>query len=216
MLLALRDNAKNELMQIKSVEDGMRHLNKLKSIETWVRAEQMDAELQNLVAEQKLRTQRILGALIKAGQEAGEIATQESGMNQHGHPTEEHPRTLQEIGISRKQSSAFKAISDIPEDKFEAFIQEKKDAVNDAVAELTTRGALKLAGRFKQSYEEDMRVTGYLNKAYAKNFRAFIHWKGMDMSEAVGLSVRGMIDALSPEDKSAMMQSYLSSLKMAD
>ena len=52
-ILVLRDNAKRELMQIKSVEDGVTYLNKLKSIEVWVSAEKKDAEVQNIIAEQK-------------------------------------------------------------------------------------------------------------------------------------------------------------------
>ena len=48
-ILVLRDNAKRELMQIKSVEDGVTYLNKLKSIAVWVSAEKKDAELQNIL-----------------------------------------------------------------------------------------------------------------------------------------------------------------------
>lgn len=138
-LLTLRDNARNELLSIKTLEDGLTHLNKLKSIEVWVKAEKKDAELQNIVAEQKLRTQRVLGVLIAEGQKKGELRKQNEN---------HHTSTAQEvvsIGISHKQSSAFKQIASIPEDKFEEFIEEKKAAVNNAVAELTTTGALKLA-----------------------------------------------------------------------
>jgi hypothetical protein len=51
------------------------------------------------------------------------------------------PREVAEIGLTHKQSSTFKQIAAIPEEKFEEFIQEKKEAVNNAVAELTTTGA---------------------------------------------------------------------------
>ncbi len=64
-ILVLRDNAKNELLQIQTVEEGISYMNKLKSIEVWVKAEKKDAELQNIIAEQKLRTQRILGTLLE-------------------------------------------------------------------------------------------------------------------------------------------------------
>lgn len=60
-VLSLRDGAKDQLLQIRTVQDGITYLNKLKSIEVWVQAERKDAELQNIIAEQKLRTQRILG-----------------------------------------------------------------------------------------------------------------------------------------------------------
>jgi len=101
-----------------------------------------------MVAEQKLRTQRILGQLIKDGQERGEIAKQETGVP-NGNTS-----TLDDIGISRKQSSTFQQIADIPEQTFEDYIKEKKEAVNNAVAELTTTGAVKLAKSLKEKKEE--------------------------------------------------------------
>ena len=61
-MLILRDNAKNQLEQIQSVEEGISYLNKLSAIDVWVKAEKKDAELQNIVAEQKLRTQRYWGS----------------------------------------------------------------------------------------------------------------------------------------------------------
>lgn len=147
--LVLRDNAKAELMQIKSIEDGIGYLNKISSIEVWVRAEKKDAELQNLIAEQKLRTQRILGSLIKQGQENGEIRRRED--NNH---VSSHKLVLEDVGITKNQSSNFKAIAEIPDETFEEFIQEKKDAVNNAVAELTTTGAVRLAKSLKDKQKD--------------------------------------------------------------
>jgi ParB family chromosome partitioning protein len=145
--LQLRDNARYELEQIKDLETGINYLNKVKAIETWAKAEKKDAELQNMIAEQKLRTQRVLGRLIKEGQNIGEVRGQETGRPKEisipdGHT---YPKSLVDIGISAKQSSVFQQIAKIPDIKFEAFIQEKKQDVENAVAELTTAGALRLA-----------------------------------------------------------------------
>ena len=147
-VLALRDNAKQQLQQIKDVETGIEYLNKVRAVEVWARAEKKDAELQNMIAEQKIRTQRILGTLIKEGQERGEIATREDNLRQFSDVPEGNfgkPKTLDEIGISRKESSNFKTIAEIPKEKFEAFITEKKTAVDNAVGELTTAGLIALA-----------------------------------------------------------------------
>lgn len=152
--ISLRDNARADLMQIKSIEEGVTYLNKVKSIEVWVKAEKKDAELQNIIAEQKLRTQRILGKLIKDGQGRGEIA--DKGKCTTG----EH---LDEIGITRKQSSTFQQIASIPEKAFNEFIREKKEAVNEAVAELTTAGAVRLAKSLKHK-EEDLDTAQRINK----------------------------------------------------
>ena len=148
--LQLRDNAKRELEQIKDLESGIEYLNKVKAIETWAKAEKKDAELQNIIAEQKLRTQRVLGNLIKDGQTNGEVAKRgdfgelkQGSVNVQREFTEK--KTLVDLGISPKQSSVFQQIAKIPDKKFEAFISEKKQDVENAVAELTTAGALRLA-----------------------------------------------------------------------
>lgn len=149
--LTLRDNAKADLMQIRSIEDGVTYLNKLESVAVWVMKEKKDAELSNLVAEQKLRTQRILGELIKSGQENGEIAGKGDRVS---NVPDRNISTLPDIGLSRKQSSAFQQIADIPEETFEQFIEEKKAKVNEAVKELTTAGAVRLSKSLKEKSED--------------------------------------------------------------
>lgn len=158
-ILVLRDNAKRELLQIQTVEDGITYLNKLKSIETWVRAEKQDAELSNIIAEQKLRTQRILGELIEDGQRKGIIATGRDNLKNGSEVSERNfgKDSLEDIGLTKKQSSTFQAIASIPEKTFEEFIQEKKEAVNGAVAELTTAGAVRLA-KSLQERKEDQKI----------------------------------------------------------
>jgi hypothetical protein len=146
--LILRDNAKAELMQIKTIEEGITYLNKVKSIEVWVKAEKKDAELQNIIAEQKIRTQRILGQLLHDSEKGQGMRTDLVPL---GHEVKKK-ETLSDIGLSRKQSHAFQQIATIPEDEFEEFIAEKKEAVNNAVAELTTSGALRLAQSIKENH----------------------------------------------------------------
>lgn len=154
-MMVLRNNAKNELEKIKSVEEGISYLNKLSAIDVWVKAEKKDAELQNIVAEQKLRTQRILGELIRDGQNKGMIRRPEDNLIQNSEvPDRNLGKSLDAIGMSKKQSSTFQQIASIPEETFEEFIQEKKTAVNDAVAELTTTGAVKLAKSLKEKEKE--------------------------------------------------------------
>ena len=113
-VLALRDNAREQLQRIKDVETGVEYLNKVRAIEVWARAEKKDAELQNMIAEQKIRTQRILGELIQEGQERGEIATRDDGFK-FGTctQTEQVPKTLTDLGITRKESSTFQQIAGI-------------------------------------------------------------------------------------------------------
>lgn len=149
--LILRDNIKHDLLQIKTVEDGVTNLNKLNAIEVWVKAEKKDAELQNIIAEQKLRTQRILGTLLKSSDKnTGAMGIGKSVLTQ----CKDTPTKISQFGLNHRQSSTFQQIADIPEEDFEEFITIKKEAVNNAVAELTTTGAVRLAKSIKQKNKE--------------------------------------------------------------
>ena len=137
--IALRDNMKNELMQIKDIETGVDYLNKVKAIETWAKAEKKDAELQNIIAEQKLRTQRILGGLLKE--------TDLSSRKQNS-------KGLSSFGINKKQSHEFQKISSLPEETFEREIETAKEQTNRRI-ELTTSRMLKVAKEYEKSQNLD-------------------------------------------------------------
>lgn len=173
-VLALRDNAKQELQQIRDIETGMEYLSKVRAIEVWAKAEKKDAELQNMIAEQKIRTQRVLGNLIREGQQRGELASQsEHGRGiQSASVTDGNTRkTLFDIGITRKESSIFKAIADIPEDVFDRAIEERKNAVDRAVTELTTTAMLKIANETKKQRRKDYLETPSIETS--KKYRVF-------------------------------------------
>jgi hypothetical protein len=150
--IQLRDNARYQLEQIKDLESGIDYLNKVKAIETWAKAEKKDAELQNMIAEQKIRTQRILGQLLKES----EVSKNYGGIN--GNVGSGDRPTLNDYGITKDQSSTFQQIAEIPEEIFEEFIEEKKAKVNEAVKELTTTGALRLAKNLKEK-KKDLKAT---------------------------------------------------------
>lgn len=174
-LLVLRDNARAELEQIKSLEDGLSYLNKVKSIEVWVKAEKKDAELQNMIAEQKLRTQRVLGKLLhESGKNSGAMGVGTNQYKEVQFPKDTTP-TLEDLGLNKKQSSTFQQIASIPEETFEEFIQEKKEAVNNAVAELTTSGAVKLAKSLKEKKEDfDEAYKESLRQTHEREVKEFI------------------------------------------
>lgn len=146
--LILREQAANQLMQIQSIEQGTEYLSKVKGIEAWAKAEKQDAQMMTLIAEQKLRTQRILGNLIKQGQDAGEIQGK-------GQPVKEilHRVRLNELGINHQQSKTYQDIASIPEPAFNEFIEQKKAEVQEKAAELTTAGML----RFKKELDSKRR-----------------------------------------------------------
>lgn len=146
--LILREQASQQLAQIRNIEQGTEYLSKVKGIEAWAKAEKQDAEMMTMIAEQKLRTQRILGQLIKQGQEAGELRSQQD--NRH---STSNKKELVDIGITKRQSKTYKDIASIPEPAFNEFIETKKAEVQEKAAELTTAGMI----RFKKELDKEKR-----------------------------------------------------------
>ena len=142
-LLLISNNAKQQLQEIKTIETGVDYLNKVKAIETWAKAEKKDAELQNIIAEQKLRTQRILGGLIKS----------ESKIGRPIKGSQEKP-FLQSVGVSKKESHTFQKIASLPEETFEREIETAKAETNKRI-ELTTSRMLKVAKEYEKSQNLD-------------------------------------------------------------
>lgn len=139
-VLALRDNAKQQLAEIKTIETGVEYLNKVKAIETWAKAEKKDAELQNIIAEQKLRTQRILGGLLKTDLK--------HNSNQYVASNKEVP-ALSDFCITKNESSAFQKIASLPQEIFEEEIAIAKEETNKRI-ELTTSRMLTAAKNYQK------------------------------------------------------------------
>ena len=139
--LMLRDEAQKQLAQIKTVESGVEYLNKVKAIETWAKAEKKDAILQNAIAEQKIRTQKILGGLLK------DNIQHQGGRNKT--VTNNDRLSLKDIGVTKNESSTFQKIASMPEELFEKEIAQAKDESNKRI-ELTTSRLLKAAKKYEK------------------------------------------------------------------
>lgn len=147
--LQLRDNAKYQLEQIKDLESGINYLNKVKAIETWAKAEKKDAELQNMIAEQKIRTQRILGNLLK------ESEVSKNRLNNLNNSKSDHSTsTLSDFGITKDQSSTFQKIASLPDVVFEAEIKAAKEETEKRI-ELTTSRILNAAKEYEQQKKKE-------------------------------------------------------------
>jgi len=158
--LELRDNAKQQLQEIRTIETGVDYLNKVKAIETWAKAEKKDAELQNIIAEQKLRTQRILGGLLKEEVKVGNPS------KFNGQP----PRPLKSFGLTKQQSSDFQKVASLPEETFEKEIETAKEQTNRRI-ELTTSRMLKVAKEYEKSQNLDNLAEIGKNKIVDIDFR---------------------------------------------
>ena len=146
--LQLRDNAKQQLAEIKTIESGINYLNKVKAIEVWAKAEKKDAELQNMIAEQKIRTQRILGQLLKDN----EVSKNGYGDQKSG--SKDTTPKLHDYGITKDQSSTFQKIAALPEEIFEQEIATAK-VESEKRIELTTSRVLTAAKEYEQAKKKE-------------------------------------------------------------
>ena len=88
----------------------------------------------------------------------GEIATQ--AIHKSSVPQgDTAPKNISEIGLSRKQSSTFKQIADIPGADFENYVTEKKTD-----SELTTKGAVDFSKKLNKKKLTPMEEALLANK----------------------------------------------------
>jgi DNA modification methylase len=164
--LALRENAQAQLAQIKTLESGVDYLNKVKAIEVWAKAEKKDAELQNMIAEQKIRTQRILGQLLKES----DLKRGNAPGSNNREIVKSKDTTLQSFGISKDQSSAFQKIAALPEEVFEREIAVAKEESEKRV-ELTTSRVLFAAKEYEQQKKKEQHKQDVMGKRVQNIFQ---------------------------------------------
>ena len=155
--LVLRDQAKYQLAQIKDLETGIEYLNKVKAIEVWAKAEKKDAELQNVIAEQKLRTQRILGKLLK----------DDPDVKQGGSTS--RSSSLKEYGLNWDESSTFQKIAGIPQDVFDQEVKTAQAQTTKRI-ELTTSRLLRVAKQIEAEEKRNQYAERVATEARSKNF----------------------------------------------
>ena len=127
------------IVQAHSIDDVKDIRDKAEALRQYAKQAGESLDSQNLIAEIKLRAERRAGELI------GEMPKQGPGEYQRSHDVTVAP-SLDDLGISKMQSSRFQAVASVPESLFEAHIAE----VKGAGVELTSAGVQRLAQEVKR------------------------------------------------------------------
>ncbi len=127
--------ARREIMLARDIDEVKQIRDKAEALRLYVKQQGEGLEMQNAIAEIKIRAERKAGELIQEGQHKGEIA------KQGNQPKSNSVLPLTDLGISKIQSSRWQQIADIPDDDFERHIAETVDSED----ELTSAGTLRLA-----------------------------------------------------------------------
>ena len=146
--LAKLELARHLLAETRSVDEVKMIRNLGEAARVYARQARLGLEAQNDAAEIKLRAERRLGELIATlpKQDGGDAARARSQA-----ATEVPPR-LDDLGISKSQSSRCQTIAAVPESVFEEYVTGvRKQGRADGKTELTTTGALLVARQYRPS-----------------------------------------------------------------
>lgn len=127
------DTARREIELARNIDEVKNIRDRAEALRTYAKQAGESLEMQNICAEIKIRAERKGGEILKeTPREQGKRTDLTSSQD---------TTKLQEVDISKDQSSRWQKIADIPEEKFEQHITETKDKKE----ELTTAGTLRLA-----------------------------------------------------------------------
>lgn len=150
-VLVKLDQARQYLAEAKTVDDIKQIRDQAEALRLYVRQQGMGLEMQNNIAEIKIRAEIRAGELIKAMKEQGELASQGGYSGQiektlpnystcH-HDRLNNPVKLEDIGINETQSSRWQRMADVPE----AVLEQHIATIKAKDRELTSASVLRLA-----------------------------------------------------------------------
>ena len=131
--LILREQAKNQLLEIKSIDEAVNYINKEKAVESYCKATKEDNDIVKIVCEQKIRSMRLAGKML--------TETQLHSLLNLKQFTESNEQQLSEsislevLGITKNESSTFQKLASIPDDVFEEEMQKAKEG--DSTKDIT-------------------------------------------------------------------------------
>jgi hypothetical protein len=142
------DQAKRALLAATSIDDVRDIRDKAAAIERYMRQRDDSREAQNAAAELKLRAERRLGELLAKTEERAKKGRPGTKML-HDATFSGAPPKLAELGIERTQSHRWQKLACVPEEQFENFISETKNAGG----EITTAAAMRMAPQSQRAAE---------------------------------------------------------------
>ena len=115
--LVLMDSAKNQLAKITTIDDAKGVRDKAEALRVYSKQTEQGLEIQNQCAEIKIRAERRAGEILK------NMADKDERAGGHGGDRKSSDTlSLEELGVTNKQSSRWQTEASVPEDVFEAHI----------------------------------------------------------------------------------------------
>lgn len=146
--ITLFDRARQAVAEAKSIDEVKQIRDQAEALRLYVRQQGESLQMQNDIAEIKLRAERRAGELLR-----------EMDKNKGGNPNLLHDETgcsptLPELGISRVQSHRWQTEAQVPDEEFEQYVAETKANGEELTSTGLRRKAKKLVSD-KPNYDGD-------------------------------------------------------------
>lgn len=153
--LVLREQAKSQLLEIKTIDEAVTYINKVKAIETYCKAVKEDNEIVKIVAEQKIRSMRLAGQMLQ--QTEFDAGAKEKGWKNAVTSIDhvEKPKLL-DFGLTKNESSTYQKIASIPDKDFEQEMDDAKQG--DSTKDITV-------SRFKRASDNGYEKNDFIEQA---------------------------------------------------
>ena len=115
--------ARNALSEAKNLQEIKQIKDIAVATKAYIIAKGLGIEMKNEASEVEIRAIREMGKLLKQKQEAGEVAKPQQPLKINVPEGYIKPKTLPEIGITRKESSTSKNLSSLPDNDFKNIIR---------------------------------------------------------------------------------------------
>jgi hypothetical protein len=184
--LALLTESVRLLAEAKTIDEVKDIRDKAEALRMYLKQQDAGLEAMNAAAEIKLRAERRAGKILldmdlKRGRPSEEKMS---------HDVTFTPKTLDELGVSRKESSRWQKIArDISDDAFEKYVAETKESEKP----ITTEGALRLANQAKGKPPEPQHWTlvEAMGRLCEVLYEIYSHWP----PEHLEVMARKLMDA---------------------
>ena len=138
--IALTDSMKQALSCVGSIDEAQELAARAKALQSYAKTSGQNLEVQNKVAELKIRAERKAGKIL---------LDMEKRTNQHGEKNNSL-QSLEELGISRMQASRWQALARVSDEQLEEYCQRQRESGK----EITQAGVIRLKQRLEDSPRE--------------------------------------------------------------
>lgn len=170
--------ARQALAEARSIDEVKDVRDKAEALRLYVKQQGESLEMQNDIAEIKLRAERRAGQLIKEMRDNGELMTQRDNQHTRSSANGGSPKkTVGEIGLKYSQVSDWQSIAAMPEETFEQVIVETKTAGDELTSAGMLRAAKEHAQERKRAERESLKQDTVIEVDATYNlFHADLNW----------------------------------------